>query len=329
MNADTFTALLAVERPDSWLKAVEEGLERTLTSTNSYLVEPGLRVIRGGGKRLRPILTVAASMVDGESTWRDDIIRGAIAVELVHVGSLVHDDIMDNASKRRGVPTVNAIEGPNHAVIVGDYLLARSGVEAATISKGGAQVLAQTIADLCDGQSLESGDIFNVGRTEDAWLRSIRGKTAALMRASCRIGALSARLPPDHVDALSQFGESFGMAFQVIDDVLDIVSTSSAMGKPVGNDIREGVYTLPVIHAMEGSDAGLRTQLGARITDPELLGKLLDIVRSAGGVERAIALAHHYNDEAAAALQPLAQGSVAKGLAKLPDAYLEWALGRS
>ena len=145
MNADTFTALLAVERPDSWLKAVEEGLERTLTSTNSYLVEPGLRVIRGGGKRLRPILTVAASMVDGESTWRDDIIRGAIAVELVHVGSLVHDDIMDNASERRGVPTVNAIEGPNHAVIVGDYLLARSGVEAATISKEVAQVLARPL----------------------------------------------------------------------------------------------------------------------------------------------------------------------------------------
>lgn len=326
MNADTFTEILGVERPDAWLREIEAGLERALSSGNPFLVDPGLRVVRGGGKRLRPILTIAVSLVHGATKWHDDSIRGAVAVELVHVGSLVHDDIIDNASERRGVPTVNAVEGPNHAVLVGDYLLARSGVEAATISKEVAEVLAQTIADLCDGQSLEARDTFNLDRTVDAWLQSIQGKTAALMRASCRIGALCARLPEDEVEGLSRFGESFGIAFQIVDDVLDIISTSAGMGKPVGNDLREGVYTLPVIHALERSENGLRSLLGDRTVDVETFNKLLELVRNAGGVERAIALARRYNREAAAALEPLPQTAVVRGLARLPDAYLHWAL---
>jgi len=328
MRTDDLAALLGLGDLADNLVEVERGLGQALRSDNTYLFEPGLRVVEGGGKRLRPVLAIAsAAAVAGEASWGQSVRSGAVSVELVHVGSLVHDDIIDEADERRGVPTVNCIEGPSHAILVGDYLLARAGVEAARVSKEVAEVLAETIADLCDGQSRETVDLFNVDRQVDAVLKSVKGKTAALMRASCRIGALCTGYTGEQVEALSRFGEAFGMAFQIVDDVLDIVSTTVAMGKPVGNDLKEGVYTLPVLYALRDDHEGqLRSGLGRFINDPASVRELLELVKANGAVEQALDVARGFNRTAAAALAPLDGGRVVAGLAKLPDAYLEWAL---
>lgn len=327
MKLDDLARLLALPDLEPWLDAVEGALEHAVGTDNGLLVEPGLRVVRGGGKRLRPVLARAAAELGDHERWAGDVVRGAVAVELVHVGSLVHDDIMDHATQRRGVPTVNAAEGVNRAVLVGDFLLARSGVEAAQISKEVAQVLAQTISDLCDGQSRELADIGNVARTADDALRATKGKTAALLRSSCHIGALSARAPEDAALALAEFGEAFGMAFQIVDDVLDLVSTPDLMGKPVGNDLREGVYTLPVIFALSGPRGEeLRAQLKRAGDDADHLAAVIASLRSDGVVDEALDVARRYNDAATAALAGLSGGPALDGLRRLPGEYLDWAV---
>lgn len=328
MNTTDLGTLLHLPDLDADLARVEHGLEAALTDgpDNPYLVSPGLRVVRGGGKRLRPVLTIAAAACY-EHPLDDDVLAGAVACELVHAGSLVHDDIMDDAHERRGTPTVNSVEGDNHAILVGDYLLARAGELAAGVSKEVAGTLASTIAALCDGQSREVADLFDADRTVESFLTSISGKTAALMRSSARIGALCARLPDEAVAALSDFGQAFGMAFQIIDDVLDIVSSTELMGKPVGNDIREGVYTLPVLLALQ-QDGGerLRALLAARPAEPDAVAEVQRWVRSDGAIDATLDEARRYNEEAAKALAGLPQGPVVEGLAGLPDAYLQWVL---
>lgn len=326
MKTSALASLLALPDLENRLTAVEDALPRALRSDTAQLVGPGMRVVRGGGKRIRPVLTLAAAAAVLDAGPTKDIISGAVAVELVHVGSLVHDDIMDRATERRGVPTVNASEGTDHAILLGDYLLACAGIEAAKVSKEVAQVLAQAIADLCDGQSREIADLYNVKRTVDSYLDSIKGKTAALLRASCEIGTLCAYLPEEYVQALRQYGESFGMAFQIIDDILDLVSTTELMGKPVGNDLREGVYTLPVIFALGAPDSyRLHQELGQAI-DQHQLPELLALITSHDAVSRALDMARYYNEDAAAALIPLPSNPVIDGLARLPAAYLDWAL---
>jgi heptaprenyl diphosphate synthase len=327
MNLEDLATLLAMPDLVGWLDDVEVALVQSVGIDNGLLVEPGLRVVQGGGKRLRPVLTRAAAALGDPDRWAEDVVKGAVAVELVHVGSLVHDDIMDHATQRRGVPTVNAIEGLNRAVLVGDFLLARSGVEAAQISKEVAQVLAQAISDLCDGQTRELHDVGNLDRTPDDVLRAVRGKTAALLRSSCHIGALAARAPDDAVKALVGFGEAFGMAFQIVDDVLDVVSTPDLMGKPVGNDLREGVYTLPVIFALQGPDGGeVRAELLRAGGDPDRLAALMHGLRSDGPVDQALDVAREFNRAATAALADLPDGPTVEGLRRLPGDYLEWAM---
>jgi geranylgeranyl pyrophosphate synthase len=328
--ADIADLLVLPDLPASLAK-VEVALDAAVDRQppNPYLVDPARRVVQGGGKRLRPVLAIAAAASCGTDLTRD-VTAGAVAVELVHVGSLVHDDIIDKAAERRGVVTVNAQEGDAAAILVGDFLLAQAGEQAASVSREVASALAMTIASLCDGQSRETQDLFNAHRSVDDSMASIGGKTAALLQSSCRIGALAARHSDAQVAALSDFGHAFGMAFQIIDDVLDMVSTAELMGKPVGNDVRQGVYTLPLLLALEtnGGDA-VRQQLVARGRGPLEDGTVEDIVswiRSSGAIDESLATARQYNERAARSLSILEPNPVVDGLARLPEAYLQWAL---
>ncbi|CAN5591671.1 polyprenyl synthetase family protein [soil metagenome] len=312
------------------LGAVEIELDRAIVVERDEIEEPARRVVLGGGKRLRPAMSLAcaaAATGGGDATVVDPaVVVGATAVELVQAGSLVHDDIMDEAGERRGVPTINAKEGPSQSLLVGDFLLARAGQLAAGVNQSVAAYLAAAIADLCIGQSAEVVALFDVQRTEAAYEDSIRGKTAALFRASCEIGAAAAEVSEELVAALAAYGTAFGMAFQVIDDVLDLVSTAEALGKPVGNDIREGVYSLPVLIALAGPDgAALHPLLGHR-PDEDEVAQALALVRGSSGVAEALDRVRAYNEAAAAALEPLPAGPARDGLADLPGTYLDWAL---
>ena len=181
------------------LEAVETELDRAIVVERAEIEDPARRVVLGGGKRLRPGLAlacaVAASGRGGHVVGDPSVVLGATSVELVQAGSLVHDDIMDEAGERRGVPTINSVEGPSQALLVGDFLLARAGQLAAGVNQSVAAFLATAIADLCIGQSAEVSTLFSAERTQAAYEDSIRGKTAALFRASCEIGAAAIEAP--------------------------------------------------------------------------------------------------------------------------------------
>lgn len=323
------SVLLRVPRLADALDEVEVGLAAAVRLGHPEIDQPATRVVLGGGKRMRPALTLAAAVaVSGDpGVMRSrHVLDGAVAVELVQAGSLVHDDLMDEAGERRGVPTVNAVEGSSEALLIGDLLLARAGQLAAGVSREVAALLAAAITDLCIGQFGEVGSLYDPDRSIGAYEASIAGKTAALFRSACEIGAASAGGSDEAVEAVGAYGTEFGMAFQIIDDVLDVVSTTEALGKPVGNDIREGVYSLPVLLALDGPDGtALRSRLGSVPTEDDVT-HALDLVRSSPGVAAALDAAREHNDRAIEALAGVPVGPVVDGLARLPGAYLDWVL---
>lgn len=326
MKIDDLAKLLGIPELPANIQQVDTALQSLVTTDNSSLREPSLRLVRSEGKRLRPCFVIAAALAQGSKVG-NDVITCATAIELVHIGTLVHDDIIDDAELRWGVRTTNAQEGVNHAILVGDYLLALASAQAASVSKEVAYIVATTIAELCDGQSQETADNYNVERSMEAYLETIRNKTAALTSAACRVGAVCANLPHEQVEALAKYGEAFGMAFQITDDLLDFLSTSEAMGKPVGNDIKEGVYTLPVLLALQTEYRDdLRKWLGKNPDSKAQQEGIIETLRRSGVFVATLEEIQKYNEIAAASLSGLEKSKVVVGLASLPDVYLSWAL---
>ena len=291
------------------LVRVEETLRSSVTAEDPYLTEIASHLILAGGKRQRPAFAVlAAGTARGDAAPADlDVIRGGVSVELVHLGSLYHDDVMDDAVTRRTVESVNARWGNLKAILAGDFLLARASEIAASLGTEVAGLLAATIGRLCEGQVLELEHTFDAARTEDQYLRSIAGKTAALFATACRIGAIVGALPRGQIDSLTAFGQSYGMAFQIVDDILDVVATDEELGKPAGHDLVEGVYTLPVLRTL-ADDPGPLPELLGRALDREEMDKARDHVRQSGAVDSALATAQSYVDQGLAALEVVGQG---------------------
>jgi len=314
---DNVVALLGVPGLEKDLGAVEERLEKALSPDDPFLAQVAQHLARAGGKRLRPALSVAVARAAGAEVTAD-VVDGAVAVELVHQGSLYHDDVMDSADLRHGVESANRRWGNLVSILTGDFLLARASEMAAALGSEVAGLLAATIARMCEGQVRELADAFNPARTEESYLSSIGGKTAALWSAACRTGGLTADLPRPQIDALTAYGWSFGMAFQICDDVLDVIGTDEELGKPAGNDLMEGVYTLPVLRALADEQSGpeLRSLLGGPLGLPER-DKAREIVRGSDGITYAVGVADGFATEAAAALASFT-GEGAEALAQMP-----------
>ena len=248
------------------LGRVEVRLRDAVSADDRFLGEVAGHLLAAGGKRLRPDphpLRRLRRPRRRRAAPTDDVITGGAAVELVHLGSLYHDDVIDEAETRRGVPSVNARWSNIVAILAGDYLLAQASSLAASLGADVAALLAATIGELCRGQVLELQYLFDTERSEDSYLSAIEGKTASLMATSCRVGGMVSDVSADTLDALTQFGQHLGMCFQVVDDVLDVTRTEAELGKPAGNDVHEGVYTLPVIYALQ-SDRRRRAARAAR-----------------------------------------------------------------
>src|SRR5438105_6129668 len=196
---------------EAWRGQVEDALREAVRSDDAYLTEIASHLILAGGKRVRRLFAIASAAAAG-SAVTDDVIRGGVAVELVHLGSLYHDDVIDEAPTRRTVESVNARWGNLTAILAGDFLLARASEIAASLGTEVAGLLAATIGRLCQGEVSELRTAYNVDRTEKAYFAAIEGKTAALFATACRIGALVGSLPRPQVDALTEFGLGYGMA---------------------------------------------------------------------------------------------------------------------
>lgn len=269
------------------------------------------------GKLLRPTLVFLAARF-GEGHDREVILNLAESLELVHTASLVHDDIVDRADVRRNVPTVNATWSDDVAIIVGDYLFAKAYALAAVLPKPEViAIVAQTVFALCDGE-LDEVTATPTLPTEAEYFERIELKTASLYAACCQGGAILADADPEHVAALGAFGTSLGLAFQITDDVLDLVGDDEDFGKTVGRDLAEGMATLPMIYA-----AQRRPELAARVADrnkePNEVLDLLRLIRATDGVDRARARALALHDDAARALARLPARPEREALRELAD----------
>jgi heptaprenyl diphosphate synthase len=303
-------------------RADQERIERTLLDTvritgDEYLTEIASHLIKAGGKRQRPLFTVAAAataLPDGAPV-DDDVIRGGVAVELVQVGSLYHDDVMDEAQIRRQVVSVNARWGNLRAILAGDFLLAKASEIAASLGTEVAGLLASTIARLCEGQVAELRTLYDTERTAEQYFPSIAGKTASLFSAATRIGGIVVGHDRPAIDDLTEFGRLYGMAFQVVDDILDVVATDVQLGKPAGKDMLEGVYSLPVIHtlASPGGDR-LRALLTDGLAEEDRL-EAIELVREGPGIAASLAVAQGFVDEACELVLGVADNTAARALA--------------
>jgi heptaprenyl diphosphate synthase len=313
MRMVALASLLTLPTLEADLVRVEGALRRTVEAGDPFMTTVASHLVPAGGKRLRPALAVCVGGLGGgpgaDEAVSDDVVLGACAVELVHLGSLYHDDVMDEARTRRNVESVNARWGNLVAILAGDFLLARASEIAASLGTEVAGLLAATIGALCEGQVRELSQAFDVGRTEDAYLTAIQGKTAALMATACRVGAITAGLDRPTVEAVTRYGGRLGMVFQIVDDILDVVATDEELGKPAGNDIVEGVYTLPVIRALASAETAttLRALLRRHI-EPDEVAEVRRLVRSNGAVPAAIDVAQRYAVEAVDALADVPRG---------------------
>jgi heptaprenyl diphosphate synthase len=284
-----------LEAPDATLEAdirgrldrVEDELEKAVRADSDLLAATAKYLLAAGGKRFRPMLVLVAGYFGDPSDPR--LIPGAAAIELTHAATLYHDDVMDEAASRHGVTSVNTRWDNTVAILTGDYLFARASEISADLGPDVCRLLARTIAVLCDGQIRDVASAGNVDKTEEDHLEIIRRKTSILIASSCRLGGMLSDAPPDDLETLDAFGASLGLAFQLSDDIMDITSSQLELGKEPGTDLREGVYTIPVLHALRHGDDRdeLRRVLAVGPPDGELLDRALQIVRTSGAVEHA------------------------------------------
>jgi heptaprenyl diphosphate synthase len=308
---------------DGNLARLEPELRLSVRSGDPFLDEVTGHLIAAGGKRLRPGLALAAATGGNGEAGADDL-QGAVAVELVHLASLYHDDVMDEATMRRTVESVNARWGNLVAIVAGDFLLARSAEIAASLGTEIAGLLAQTLGQLCQGQVAEVRAAFSSERTEDHYFTAIAGKTAALMATSCRIGALTGGLPRLEVDALTTFGRCLGMLFQLRDDVLDVIGTEEELGKLPGQDLAEGIYTLPVLKALHDPDAGAElAPLLGRPLDQAERDKARSIVAGSTAIDATVAAGQRYVQEASVAAASLPGSDLGRSLTELAHGLLD------
>lgn len=266
----------------------------------SSLVE---ELVNTGGKRLRPLILLLAAR--GFTYDPDRAVTAAAGVELLHTASLVHDDNIDRAALRRGVPTLNTQLSAGAVILIGDYLFAQSAIlAAATESTRVVAIFASTLADICDGQLRETLDAHRLTQDVADYEKRIYGKTAALFAGAAEMGAVIGQAPEDAVRQLRAFGRDIGMAFQIIDDVLDLREGTQVLGKPAGNDLRQGVVTLPImlfVQRLAPDSAKLRT-LEAIIAGDEIddavINSLVAEIRRSGVLEESERRATDYTDQA-------------------------------
>ena len=283
--------VFATMRPD--LLLVEERLEKAARIDYPVVTDLILGLVRAGGKRLRPLVLLLAGRAYGND--RDNLVTAGAGVELLHTASLVHDDTVDRAGMRRGRPTLNSVLPSGAVILLGDFLFAQSAMlAAATNSPRVVAIFASTLADICDGQLREMFFAHRLDQTREEYERRIFGKTASLFAGSAEMGAIIGNAPESHVQELRQYGSDVGMAFQIVDDVLDLREGSGQLGKPAGHDLTQGTVTLPTIiyaSGLTGSSAA-RTRLedvvSGEIDEPAEVQRVVEEIRTSGALGEAM-----------------------------------------
>jgi heptaprenyl diphosphate synthase len=312
------------DRLRSGLDDVEIALRKAVTSDYPFVTETSSHLVNAGGKRFRPLLAlVAAQYGDPDASGN---VPGAVVAELTHLATLYHDDVMDEAALRRGAPSANARWDNTVAILTGDFLFARAADIAADLGTDIVRLQARTFERLCTGQIRETVGPMDGEDAVAHHLDVLAGKTGSLIAAAGRRGAMTSGAPESVAVAISAYGEKFGVAFQLSDDLLDIASESSESGKTPGTDLREGIRTLPVLLALRSTapeGARLRELLAEPLVDDDLHAEALGLLRESPAMAEARAELLRWTDAARAELASLPPGPSTDALAQLCDVVVD------
>jgi len=301
-------------------EAVNDYIINHLGSNVPLVEKIGHYIVESGGKRLRPLLVLLAANACGYKG--DNHVSLAATIEFIHTATLLHDDVVDNSDLRRGKDTANARWGNAPSVLVGDFLYSRAFQIMVEIGKMPImEVISNATNVIAEGEVLQLLNCKNPDTTEEAYMQVILGKTAMLFEAATECGAILADAPEDQRTALQLYGRHLGIAFQLIDDVMDYLSTAEEMGKNVGDDLSEGKPTLPLIQAMKNCTEEERQQIRQAIRNGGLddLQPILDVVHRSGAIEYTQQQAQKHADLAIEALQALPETSFRETLAQLAN----------
>jgi heptaprenyl diphosphate synthase len=300
---------------------VEEALRGHVRTEATFVTEAASHLLEAGGKRFRPLLVLLAAEA-GDQADSDDVLTAACVVELTHLASLYHDDVMDEAELRRGAPSANSRWDNHVAILVGDLLFSKSSELTADLGADAVRIQAQTFTRLVEGQILETVPPEDGADPLEHYLRVVAGKTGSLIATSARYGARFGGAGSEIEQALTSYGEIVGAAFQLSDDILDVASESDESGKTPGTDLREGVPTLPVLLAKRSADpadARLHELLEADLTDDDLHAETLDLLRKHPAIDEARAYVMAQAGRAKELLGVLPQGPVREALEAFAD----------
>ena len=271
---------------------IEQLMDTELRSADEVMTDSLTHLFKAGGKRFRPLFTVLSAQI-GPNPDADEVTIAGAVIELVHLATLYHDDVMDEAEVRRGAPTANVRWGNNVAILAGDYLFATASRLVSRLGPEAVRLIAETFAQLVTGQMRETRGLTGAAEGADPiehYLKVVYEKTACLIAAAGRFGAMFSGADADQVERLSRLGGIVGTAFQISDDIIDIDSDSHESGKLPGTDVREGVHTLPMVYALRepGPDAArLRELLAGPIDDDEAVAEALALLRASPGMAKA------------------------------------------
>jgi len=297
----------------------EKRLHATVQADLGPVAEAMEHVLDAGGKRLRPALVFLAASL-GPAHRIDDVHRAAMALEFIHNATLVHDDLIDGAPTRRGLRTIHETLGPNPAIIIGDYYFAKGANLMSQIGIPSIDaVLSQTVMTICFGEMLQLTSQRRYDQSIDEYYEKIERKTAALLAASTFCGATLGGLSEPQVEGMRRFGHLLGMSFQIADDVLDYLATEEEVGKPVGNDLKQGTVTLPLMLALH--DPTVRDDLSRVLAKPALTdadyGEVVGIVRRSSGIDESYEHALRFGEKARAELVAMPPSSYRDALEAL------------
>lgn len=300
MTGTDFIAPIRTELED-----FERQLHATVKADLGPVAEAMEQIVEAGGKRLRPALVFLAAGL-GRQTRMTDVYRAAMAIEFIHNATLIHDDLIDGAPTRRGLKTIHESLGPNPAIIIGDYYFAKGANLMSSIGNPDIDaLLSETVMTICFGEMLQLTSQRRYDQSLDEYYAKIERKTAVLLGASTYCGAVLGGLTEAQVDAMRRFGRQLGMSFQIADDVLDYLATEEEVGKPVGNDLKQGTVTLPLMLARH--DPAVNGRLDAVLKKGTLqdedYAEVVRIVRGSRGIDESYEYARTFGDKARAELQ--------------------------
>ncbi len=303
-DAATLNRLFASIQSD--LDQVDATFQERATSGLDILNSASMHVLGSSGKRLRTALTLLSGKLN--SYLFDRLLPLSVAFEMVHLATLIHDDIVDNATMRRGNPTVNSIWGNNIAILLGDYYFAKTAGLIADINDNRIdRLFSDTVATVCEGTIMEMMTAGRLDLTIEKYFEKISHKTACLIAACCQGGAIVSKASDEQIALLHEYGMNLGIAYQIIDDVLDYTEDQSTIGKPAGNDLRQGMVTLPLIYALQeqpqnGHHQRVHHLLNGTTHQEEDIRTVVNWVIKSSGVKRAYVDAHYYANKAREAL---------------------------